>query len=186
MPMSKQDYKFFGVLYPDAENYDCQAVLDSLTVVFADWAYISHDMDTTPEGELKKAHIHWVGIRRTDDGKESPCSVDTVAGALGVPARDIEYCKSVKSAVRYLIHADDADKFQYSISAIQCNFSLDKYFRDRSMSNDARRILEYIMGNHPRTVMELSGWCLDNNCWSEFRRGFAIWSSILREVDNLG
>ena len=25
MPMSKQDYKFFGVLYPDAENYDCQA-----------------------------------------------------------------------------------------------------------------------------------------------------------------
>ena len=184
--MAKQDYKFTGILYPDATNYDCQSVLEALSTVFDSWSYILHDMDVDGNGELKKPHYHWVGHRRTAEGKDSPCSVDTVANALGIPANDVEYCKSEKAAIRYLIHADDPEKYQYDRGLIQANISLEKYFRDKSGDYDSRRILDYIYGSRPSTVTEAAGWAIRSGVWAEFRRGFAVWAQVIREVQNLG
>ena len=59
--MSGKSRSFLGVLYPDSESYDCSAVLERLSCLFEEWAYILHDSDSDENGELKKAHIHWVG-----------------------------------------------------------------------------------------------------------------------------
>lgn len=180
--MAKQDYKFTGILYPDATNYDCQSVLLTLSVVFDSWSYILHDMDVDGNGELKKPHYHWVGHRRTAEGKDSPCSVVTVANALGIPANDVEYCKSEKAAIRYLIHTDEPDKYQYDRALIQSNISLDKYFKDKLCDDNARIILNYIFDNRPSTISEVANWAIETGVWSEFRRGFAVWSQVIREV----
>ena len=52
---SEKSRTFLGVLYPDSESYDCASVLDRLSDVFEEWAYITHDMDTEEDGEVKKA-----------------------------------------------------------------------------------------------------------------------------------
>ena len=79
----KQSRCFIGILYPDAENYVCDDVLVRLHDAFRDVAYIIHDMDVTESGELKKAHIHWVGKR------DSPAPLSTIVNALKIPAQDI-------------------------------------------------------------------------------------------------
>lgn len=178
--MAKTDYKWSVELYPDATNYDCDSVLESLDSAFTHWAYIMHDMDVHEEtGELKKSHIHVVGIRLTEKGENSPCGKDTVCNALGIPANYIEPCKSVNAMVRYLVHADNPEKYQYDRKQIQSNFSIDKYFKDRA--DDAKKIADYIIANRPQTVSEVCMWAFENKCYSDFRRGFMIWNNMIKE-----
>lgn len=180
MAKAKTDYKWSVELYPDATNYDCESVLQSLDLAFTHWAYITHDKDVNEEtGELKKAHIHVVGHRLTADGKDSPCSKMTVANALGIPENYIEPCKSEAAMIRYLVHADNPEKFQYERKDINANFSLEKFFKDRSA--DSRRIAEYIIERRPSTVTEVVMWAYEQNLYGALRNGFAIWSMMIRE-----
>lgn len=86
--MAEQCRRFCGILYPDAENYDCDHVLESIKSYFDDWAFILHDKDVVDEsGELKKAHYHWVGSLK------NPVSITTVINRLEVPSQAVEYVK---------------------------------------------------------------------------------------------
>ena len=60
MADNKKIRNFSGVLYPDSESYNCNEVIDRIKSKFKQWAFCLHDMDVNDEGELKKAHIHWV------------------------------------------------------------------------------------------------------------------------------
>lgn len=175
----KKSRTFLGVLYPDSESYDCDSVLGCLSVVFEEWAYVIHDMDTDKNGEVKKAHIHWVGKLT------SPALLSTVAGShkLGVPENSVEYCKNWKYAVRYLVHKDSPDKFQYSPDVVVSNFDIAPMLDGKqSEVVKVRMIRQYIRESHCTSVEQLLDWCLDNDCWSEYRRSFAIWVSVMREV----
>lgn len=171
----KQSRCFIGILYPDAENYVCDDVLMRLHDAFRDVAYIIHDMDVTENGELKKPHIHWVGKR------DSPAPLSTIANALKIPANDIEFAKNYRSSLRYLVHLDNKDKYQYSPEAVKANFPYVDVLKDRVEAMKAKMIYDYIH-NNPCTVDSLCAWCLENDLWSEFRRNFALWSNLLREV----
>ncbi len=170
-----------GVLYPDAENYVCEEVLARLDDVFVEWAYILHDSDVDDEGNLKKAHVHWVGKL------ENATSVQSISDGkhLAVPAHDIEFCRNWRSSIRYLLHKDDSDKFQYDSQSVVSNLAveeLDKLWQGKpSEVYRVRLIRDYIYETHCTSVEQLCDWCLENGCWSEFRRSFSIWSCILRE-----
>lgn len=99
--MAKQSRSYIAILYPDSESYDCDTVLSLLPEVFKEWAYILHDKDTDENGELKKPHYHVVGRL------ENPALISTVANKLCLPENHLEYCKSFRSSVRYLVHADE-------------------------------------------------------------------------------
>lgn len=181
MASEKKARNFLGVLYPDAENYVCEEVLARLDDVFSEWAYILHDSDVDDEGNPKKPHIHWVGklenatsIQAISDGKH-----------LGVPERDIEFCRNWKSSVRYLVHKDDSEKFQYVLDGIVTNIAseaLELLMAGRaSEAYKVRMIRDYIYETHCTSVEQLMDWTLENGCWSEFRRSFSIWSCVLRE-----
>lgn len=176
---SDKSRTFLGVLYPDSESYDCSSVLARLSEVFDEWAYVTHDMDTDDNGEIKKAHIHWIGKL------SSPALLSTVAGGrkLGVPENSVEYCKNWKYAVRYLVHKDSPEKFQYSPDAVVSNFDiLPTLDGKQSEIVKVRMIRKYIEETQCTSATQLLDWCIENNCWSEFRRSFAIWSCIMREV----
>lgn len=176
--MTDKSRTFLGVLYPDSESYECASVLERLSSVFSEWAYVLHDADSDEKGELKKAHIHWIGKL------ENAISLTAISDCkhLGVPVNSIEYCKNWKFAVRYLIHKDSPDKFQYPQECIKSNFDVAFFLRDKNDEiSNVRKIRSYLFETHCVSVQQLMDWCLENGCWSEFRRCFSIWSCVMRE-----
>ena len=173
--MAQKAYKaFLGILYPDAENYDCQKTLDSFPVVFQEFAYILHDKDLGEDGELKKPHFHWVG-RRT------PAPISTISNALGVPSNYIEHCKSFRASIRYLPHLDDPDKYQYPIESVQGSFPL-RYLQSRVEESDfVQMALEQVYSNKIFSMRQLQLLALQQGCWPDFRRNYSILRDALRD-----
>ena len=170
----KRDRKFELVLYPDSESYNLDFVLDSALSYFSMWAYCLHDSDISEDGMPKKSHIHFLG--KLDDVR----SPDVICRDLQLPLSSISNVKSWKAACRYLVQLDSPTKFQYYFDDVVSSFPILSYF---SLSDDeqARRILDFISSSGCCSVSALTSWALDNGCYSGLRRGFAIWSQVLRE-----
>lgn len=170
----KRDRKFELVLYPDSESYNIDSVLDSALSYFPMWAYCLHDSDIADDGTPKKEHIHFLG--KLDDVR----SPEVVCRDLQLPLSSIANIKNWKAACRYLVHLDSPTKFQYSFDDVISSFPILSFF---SLPDDeqARRILDFISSSGCRSVSALTSWALDNGCYSGLRRGFAIWSQVLRE-----
>lgn len=165
---------FLGVLYPDAENYCCDEVLERLKSFFPEWAYIVHDMDVDKDGEFKKPHVHWVGRR-------SACSLDFVATSLEIPENDIEYCRKFKRSVRYLVHRDSPSKFQYDIEKIVTSFDLARYFDDDFSNNMLDEIVDFIFSAECTSFASLYGFCSRNGIQYILTRNFAVIHTLFRE-----
>lgn len=92
---------------------------------FKFFCYILHDKD-----ENKGLHIHFVincvGSR----------SIKSIGDTLECDYQDIQIARRPRSCIRYLIHIDDKDKYQYGREEIICNNSdrLDFYFDNISSS----------------------------------------------------
>lgn len=170
----KRDRKFELVLYPDSESYNFDSVLDSALSYFPMWAYCLHDSDISDDGTPIKSHIHFLG--KLDDVR----SPEVVCRDLQLSLSSIANVKSWKAACRYLVHLDYPTKFQYSFDDVISSFPILSFF---SLPDDeqARRILDFISSTNCRSVSALTSWALDNGCYSGLRRGFAIWSQVLRE-----
>lgn len=173
--VDKQSRNFLGVIYPDSTSYDCKKVLSRIEDTFADYAYVLHDKDVDENGELKKPHIHWCG-------KRSPAPISTVANALGVEPNSIEFCKNWKYSLRYLIHADNPDKFQYLPETVTANFPFTPVIEGKLEALKSRKIFNFINENPTISPNALAEWCFEHDLWSEYRRSFSIWCSILREL----
>ena len=115
MADSKKYRNFSGVIYPDSTSYDFDTVKDRIKSKFKQYAFCLHDMDVTDDGELKKPHVHWVA---TGD----PRSLSACAKLLGLQEHEVEVTKNCKSMIRYLLHLDDPDKFQYSPDCLESNW----------------------------------------------------------------
>ena len=170
----KRDRKFELILYPDSESYDIDSVLDFAIHYFPQWAYCLHDSDISEDGSPKKDHIHFLG--KLDDVR----SPEVVCRDLHLSSNSIANIKNWKSACRYLVHLDSPTKHQYSFDDVVSSFPILSFF---SLPDDeqARRILAFISSSGCTRVSDLTLWALDNGCYSGLRRGFAIWSQILRE-----
>lgn len=172
----KQSRNFLGVLYPDSTTYDIQKVLSRLEDTFTDLAYITHDMDVDELGTVKKAHVHWCGKR------SSPAPLSTIANALDIEENAIEFCKNWKYSLRYLIHADNPEKFQYTPDKVTANFPFTAVIEGKLEALKARQIYNFINENPTISANALIEWCFKNDLWSECRRSFAIWCSLMREL----
>ena len=99
------------IVYPESAPENWRDILDELRI---DWVESPlHDMDANPDGEVKKAHWHIVMIF---DGKKSfeqvSVMVEPLRGTIPV------VCHSVKGSVRYMVHMDNPEKYQYPRSGI--------------------------------------------------------------------
>lgn len=110
-----------------------------------EYAYIKHDLDTwteedekeSPEhvtGTLKKAHYHvYVTLykKKTLNGFRN-----IVKKFHNIQDFLINQCTSPAGAIRYLVHKDNPEKFQYSGNQIETNMDLRSYF-DLELSDSA-------------------------------------------------
>lgn len=102
--------RFFDLLlYPDCDHHN-----DVLSVVKdsgIDFCGIIHDKDVDEAGNIKKAHIHLVlwGVQT---------SISSLSSRLELPENYISIRGTRVSRLRYLVHADNPEKYQYSSDSV--------------------------------------------------------------------
>ena len=174
--MADKFRSFCGVVYPDSTSYVCDDVLKNL-VCFKKFAYCLHDQDVNDDGELKKAHIHWVG---TGDARK----VKTVSNLLGVAEHDIEICKSFQSQIQYLIHKNDPDKFQYDVDSISTNIVdiKSRFFRDVS---EGVLVRDLASAKLSMSWYDLIQYSIENESYDVLRRNLGliklVWEEDVRD-----
>ena len=111
------------IVYPESMPSNWIEIIQEERVPFA----ISplHDSDIDGDGQLKKAHYHvvicYTAVKTLEQVKE-------LTDNLNAPIP--QQCKSLIGSIRYFVHLDNADKFQYKQSEIKAfnGFDLDKCF----------------------------------------------------------
>lgn len=116
--------------------------------------YILHDSDIDMEtGELKKAHYHVIMSFKT------PRKLGTVSNYFinfkELQLNSFERIRNITGAKRYLIHLDDADKYQYDSSHVVSN---DKNLVDQLAINQSKcegsMAISNALFNPPKTYEE--------------------------------
>lgn len=108
--------KYRLLLYPD-----CPSHVEALELLktYPKFCYILHDRDVFEDGTEKKAHWHccvWFNNAKW---------LASLAKELGIEENYIQPSHNATHDLRYLVHADDPDKFQYDKSDIVGNMSVD-------------------------------------------------------------
>lgn len=161
MADNKKIRNFSGVLYPDSESYNCNEVIDRIKSKFKQWAFCLHDMDVNDEGELKKAHIHWVGA---GDAR----TLASCAKILGLKENEIEICKNCKLMVRYFLHLDDPDKYQYAAEDLDTNWkNIDQIIRT---ADEGSLALDLANAKTEMSWLDLGKYAVERGCFDVFRR----------------
>lgn len=106
------------VVYPDSAPDNWREILDDYHIEWAESPL--HEFDTNQTGELKKPHWH---IILAFDGPKSYEQVLEILSPLNCPIP--QRCHSLKGAVRYFVHLDNPEKYQYSISDIVAHGGFD-------------------------------------------------------------
>lgn len=105
------------------------------------WAFIKHDKDYNPNGEIERPHYHLVLVCNSSYTK------DRILSELWknlVKSREVISVRSyndVYQAVQYLIHRNDTDKYQYSENDI--------------VSSSAGETAMYLIGEFTLTIEKL-------------------------------
>lgn len=165
-----RDFCFVG--YPESFPIDW---IDRLNKFNLEWAFCLHNRDCDENGELKKEHVH--GIIHFD-GKKSKEQVSAIFIMSGVASGIAGYkdgtsninlvvpCHNKRGSVRYLIHYDDKDKFQYQKSDIRSfgGFDIEKYFDYSSSEQQALflDIFDFCEDNHIFFFYQLVKYCREN------------------------
>lgn len=109
---SKRTLNWCIVIYPDSAPSNWRDILDDLHIEWVESPL--HDMDVNPgTGELKKPHWHVLLMFGSVKTYEQVCEVIAPLNCP-IPKR----CFSVKGNIRYMIHLDNPDKYQYDQAGI--------------------------------------------------------------------
>lgn len=145
-----RDYKWAFKLYPDSTDYDIKEVIKLLTGFFNQWAWILHDNDRrefnherlrvcsldrtrrvgafrSPRRRLHvplaKPHVHFYGA----NDNSTKVSKQQLVRYLRLPysynhrPHDIEPIYNWKACLKYTIHRNAPEKYQYDIKRVKTN-----------------------------------------------------------------
>lgn len=138
------------LLYPDSMNKDYRSILDDLHCQWVESPL--HEFDVDNDGVIKKAHIHIVlafeGNKSYDQIVEIADSVNGVVAPVDKNGNTSARVASIRGMVRYLIHLDNPEKYQYERSAIISHggIDIDPYF-------------QYAKEMEKRMISEMQAYC---------------------------
>lgn len=105
----KRNWTF--VLYPESAPENWRLILDDLHIQWIESPL--HDKDKNPDGTFKKPHWH---IALLFEGNKSYNQIKDITDTLVATIPQV--AQSVKGLVRYFIHLDNPEKYQYEKSKI--------------------------------------------------------------------
>lgn len=142
------------------------------------YAYILHDKDLDADNKIKKLHIHFLiffPYQKTDTA---------VSKQLDIPISNIRKIDNKVGAIRYLIHLDHKDKYQYNFDNIISNFDISIYFNTKTDKSNKEginvlQLIDYINQKDYTTLEDLIYYAIQNGLYSDLRRNQNIIIKLL-------
>ena len=106
------------ILYPESAPNNWKEILQEQHINFA--VSPCHDKDVNPTGEVKKAHYHVLLIF---DGMKSYEQILEITTSLN--ATIPQKVQSTKALIRYFVHIDNPEKYQYNLKDIYVYGTID-------------------------------------------------------------
>lgn len=149
-----------AIVYPDSAPENWREILDDTHYKWVESPL--HDKDINPDGELKKAHWH---ILLSADGPISEKTAKEVFEKLNTP--EIRKVGSSRGLVRYMIHMDNPEKYQYDIEEIKAHngADIDSYFELTTTSRLSvlREMVIYIRDNQVDNFSDFVMVCIEKS-----------------------
>lgn len=125
------------VLYPE-EDKSHKKALEYIQKNYS-CAYITHDMDLLEDGTLKKVHTHIVIKFNNYRWRNA------IAEELGITPNYLEKCRNLENALKYLIHFNNEEKYQYDIENVHGTLKnkLNMYLNNTDKT-ESEKVLELI------------------------------------------
>ena len=152
-----RDWTF--VVYPESAPVEWRSILDETQLRWIESPL--HDKDVNADGELKKTHWH---ILLSYEGPVNLTAVKKISDLLNchIPQK----ISSSKGLVRYMIHLDNPEKFQYSQSDIKGHNGADvgSYFELTATNKlmSMKDIVRYIYENEVDNYSDFLMYCIEN------------------------
>lgn len=189
----KRNYNYMFVLYEDDLNFDTQVF--NVCQEVGEYCYIRHDKDIYDKdvlnedgsikykaGDYKKPHVHYV-LRL-----KNPSTPSALAKRVGIDENDVEIIKkSFNGALKYLIHFNMENKYQYEKEEVKGTDKLLRKFldlvsEDTSEVQKVSDIQDYIESFDDYVDLAILGRYVQKiNMWDAFRRNMMYFCKI---VDN--
>lgn len=130
MSEKKQDERsrnWVVIVYPESAPNDWREILDNMHIQWIESPL--HDKDVNPDGTVKKSHWHVV---LAFGSKKSHKQVKEITDKLNSPIP--QKVHNMKGQVRYLVHLDNPEKYQYPVEQVIAHggIDVDKYFKATS------------------------------------------------------
>lgn len=106
------------IVYPESASSDWREVLNDLHIEWVESPL--HDKDVDADGEIKKPHWHVLLVFTSVKSREQ---VLEITEKINAPSP--QKTMSAKGSVRYMLHLDNPDKYQYSASDIKAYGGID-------------------------------------------------------------
>lgn len=132
------------IVYPDSAPKNWREVIDDLHIPWI--ASPLHDKDKNPDGSKKKPHWH---VILTFENKKAYHQIKEITDKLNSPIP--QPCESLRGYVRYLVHTDNPEKYQYARDTIENHGidDIDKYFENASSQRQILKdVVAYIRDNN--------------------------------------
>lgn len=173
---------FSLVLYLDDLSH--MDAINSLDRNGYQYAGCIHDMDVDKDGNKLKDHCHLViSFPRQKD-------LSALSRELGVAANYIEPVRNKVSALRYLIHLDDLDKFQYDPSLIFGTLSESTVALIAGGTTEEEKVksLLVLLDSMPKpcSYRRFLIACCDAHLYSTFRRLGHVLKALMDEHNGCG
>lgn len=144
------------------------------------YALIEHNQDIDENGQLKKSHVHIV-LKFVNYKWRMSLSKE-----LGIKPNYIEKCRNLEKALKYLIHFDNEEKFQYDINLVHGDLKskLQNYIRNKNLSESEKvlQLIDFI--NEYDKKLSLSDFiriCCQLNMYDVYRRSQFSFNKIIEE-----
>lgn len=167
------------VLYP-SEDPTHKHALDFIKENYKKYAFIKHDSDVLDDNTLKKEHYHVV-ISFSNYRWRS-----AISNELGITPNYIEKVRNLENALKYLIHYNNSNKYQYDINQVQGTLKtkLETFINneDKTESEKVLELLEYI--DSVESYIRLSDFikfCCSSNLYDIYRRSATTFIKLLDE-----
>ena len=149
------------IVYPDSAPKNWREMLDDTRIAWVESPL--HDKDVNPDGTIKKPHWHIVLMFGSNKSYSQIKEIDDMLHGAEEPQK----VHNLKGAIRYLIHFDNPEKYQYKREDIKCHggADIDQYFAlSASSKNEVLwDIIEFIRENQVESLVEFMGYIQSAN-----------------------
>lgn len=145
------------VVYPESAPENWREIINDLHTPWVESPL--HDKDVNPDGEIKKAHWHVVMMF---SGKKSFNQIESITKSLNAPVP--QKVANAKGIVRYFLHMDNPEKFQYKRSDLvaHCGADLSQLLEVTKVERYTliREMMEFINGQGITEMKELLDYAM--------------------------